>query len=107
MSEPQLSRFTRALRTGVNTDPAQGAIVPPIYLSTNFSFEALGHPRAYDYTRSGNPTRDLLGEALATMERGFGGTITSTGMSANTLVIEALTSLGARVLVPPDCYGGT
>ena len=60
----------------------------------------------YDYSRSGNPTRDLLGNALADLEGGAGGVITGTGMSAITLVGHLLPQ-GARIVAPHDCYGGT
>lgn len=103
----ELSRLTRAIRTGLETDPAHGAVVPPIYLSSNYTFEELGTPRRYDYTRSGNPTRDLLGDALATLEGGAGGVVTTTGMGAITVVVSALLSPGQTVVVPHDCYGGT
>ena len=106
-TRPALSRLTRGIRTGIDSDPAQGAIVPPLYLSSTFSFAEYGTPRRYDYTRSGNPTRDLLGEALATLEGGFGGVITSTGMSAITLCVNALLCPGQTIVVPHDCYGGS
>lgn len=102
-----ISRLTRAIRTGIDTDLSQGAVVPPMHLSSNFSFAGLGEPRRYDYTRSGNPTRDLLGEALATLEGGAGGVVTSTGMSAVSLVATALAGPGRRVVVPHDAYGGS
>ena len=104
---PQPSRLTRGLRTGLGRDTSQGAVVPPIYLSTNYTFTSLGTPRTYDYSRSGNPTRDLLGEALATLEGGAGGTITATGLAAVTLVVTAMAPVGSRVLVAHDAYGGT
>lgn len=103
----ELSRLTRAIRTGLETDPAHGAVVPPIYLSSNYTFEELGTPRRYDYTRSGNPTRDLLGDALATLEGGAGGVVTTTGMGAITVVVSALLSPGQTIVIPHDCYGGT
>jgi cystathionine gamma-synthase len=56
-------------------------------LSTNYSFEGFGRKRAYDYSRSGNPTRDLLGEALADLEQGAGAVVTSSGMSAVALAM--------------------
>ena len=98
---------TRAVRAGIDTDPTHGAVVPPIYLSTNFNFEGLGGKRKYDYSRSGNPTRDQLGEALASLEGGAGGVVTATGMGAITLVLHALLSPGQLLLVPHDCYGGS
>ena len=68
--------------TGVNADPTHGAVIPPLYLSANYSFDGYGGKRAYDYTRSGNPTRDVLAEALTALEGGAGAVITSSGMSA-------------------------
>lgn len=102
-----ISRLTRGLRAGIDTDPGEGAIVPPLYLSSNFSFAGFGEPRRYDYTRSGNPTRDLLGEALATLEGGHGATVTATGLAAITLCTTALLRPGDTILVPHDCYGGS
>lgn len=98
---------TRAVRAGIDSDTAFGAVTPPLVLSANFTFEAFGTKRAYDYSRSGNPTRDQLADALADLERGTGGVITSTGMSAIALVIQALLEPGARLLAPHDCYGGS
>jgi cystathionine gamma-synthase len=58
VSAPALS--TRAVRAGIDQDAAFGAVVPPLVLSSNFSFAGFGQKRRYDYTRSGNPTRDSL-----------------------------------------------
>ena len=97
---------TAAVRAAIDRDSAHGAVVPPIVLSTNFSFEGFAQKRRYDYTRSGNPTRDQLGDALAELEGGAGGVVTSTGMSAVTLVL-ALLSPGDLLVVPHDGYGGS
>ena len=97
---------TRAVRAGLESDPTTGAVVPPLHLTTNFTFEGFGRKRKYDYSRSGNPTRDLLGDALADLEEGGGAVITSSGMSAITLVGHLLPA-GARIVAPHDCYGGT
>ena len=98
---------TQAVRAGIDRDESFGAVVPPIVLSSNFSFDGLGGKRTYDYTRSGNPTRDLLGEALAELEGGAGGVVTSTGMGAITLLLHALLEPGDRLVVPHDAYGGS
>ncbi|MEO6227544.1 MAG: O-succinylhomoserine (thiol)-lyase [Thermomonas sp.] len=98
---------TRAVRAGIDRDTAFGAVTPPLVLSSNFSFAGFNEKRQYDYSRSGNPTRDLLGEALAQLEGGAGGVVTSTGMSAITLVLNALLQPGDRLVVPHDCYGGS
>jgi cystathionine gamma-synthase len=100
-------RATRAVRAGIDRDPAYGAVTPPLVLSSNFSFAGFGEKRQYDYTRSGNPTRDLLGEALAELEGGAGGVVTATGMGAITLALNALLQPGDRLVVPHDCYGGS
>jgi cystathionine gamma-synthase len=98
---------TRAVRAGIDRDTAFGAVVPPIVLSSNFSFAGFDRKRQYDYTRSGNPTRDLLGEALADLEGGAGGVVTATGMAALAVLLEAQLSPGDRLLVPHDGYGGS
>ncbi len=97
---------TIATRAGIAQDPTFKAVVPPLFLSTNFAFTNIGEKGAYDYTRSGNPTRDLLAETLAELEGGAGGQITSSGMSALTLITHLLK--GDDLLIAPhDCYGGT
>lgn len=98
--------MTRVVRAGLEEDDVTGAVVPPIHLSSTYAFRGFGDKRAYDYSRSGNPTRDLLGNALADLEEGAGGVITGSGMGAITLVGQLL-PIGARVLVPHDCYGGS
>ncbi|KGM55208.1 cystathionine gamma-synthase [Lysobacter daejeonensis GH1-9] len=98
---------TSAVRAGIDRDVAFGAVTPPIVLSSNFSFAGFNEKRTYDYTRSGNPTRDLLGEALAELEGGAGGVITSTGMAAITLVLHACLKPGDKLVVPHDAYGGS
>lgn len=100
------SPCTRAVRAGIESDTQYGAVVPALHLSTNYSFEGLGRKRVYDYSRSGNPTRDLLAEALADLEQGTGAVVTSSGMSAVALALE-LVPAGASVLAAHDCYGGT
>jgi cystathionine gamma-synthase len=104
---PECRRATRAVRAGIDRDSAFGAVTPPLVLSSNFSFEGFDRKRKYDYTRSGNPTRDLLGEALAELEGGVGGVVAATGMAAITLVLQALLEPGDRLVVPHDCYGGS
>jgi cystathionine gamma-synthase len=97
---------TRAVRAGVNADAHHGAVIPPLHLSSTFRFRGFGEKGEYDYTRSGNPTRDLLGQALAELEEGAGAVVTSTGMSAIALVVHLLQP-GDLLVAPHDCYGGT
>ncbi len=105
MTRPASER-TRAVRAALDTDAQHGAVVPPIHLTSTYSFEAFGKKRQYDYARSGNPTRDALGGAIADLEGGAGGVITGSGMGAVTLLAH-WPKAGELVLVPRDCYGGT
>ena len=97
---------TLAVRTGIETDAQHGSVVPPLFLSSSYTFDGFNRKRPYNYTRSGNPTRDLLADALAKLEGGFGGVITSSGMSAVHLCLSLLEP-GDVLLAPKDCYGGT
>ncbi len=106
-TESSCSSATAAVRAGIDCDTTHGAVTPPIVLSSNFSFDGFGNKRQYDYTRSGNPTRDLLGEALAQLEGGAGGVVTATGMGAINLVLNALLQPGEKLVVPHDAYGGS
>jgi len=96
---------TRAVRSGIKSDTAHGAVMPPLYLSSNYAFEALGEPGRYDYSRTANPNRDQFGATLAELERGAAAVVTGSGMSAVTL-ITTLLNPGDRLIVPHNCYGG-
>jgi len=97
---------TRAVRAAIESDTQHGAVVPPLHLSSNFAFAALGEERRYDYTRSGNPTRDALADALTSLEGGAGAVVTSSGMAALNLLCQFLQP-GDLLIAPHDCYGGT
>lgn len=97
---------TIACRVGIDSDPTHGAVMPPLYLSANYSFSDFNEKRQFDYSRSGNPTRSVLADALSQLEHGAGGVITSSGMAAVDLVLSLLPA-SARVVAPHDCYGGT
>lgn len=102
----KLTLDTRAVRAGLESCDVTGAVVPPLHLSSTYAFRGFGDKRKYDYSRSGNPTRDLLGDALADLEGGAGAVITGSGMGAIS-VLGHLLPVGSRVVVPHDCYGGT
>ena len=102
----EASRATRAVRTAIESDTQYGAVVPPLHLSSNYAFAGFGEKREYDYTRSGNPTRDALGEALTTLEGGAGAVVTASGMAALNVMVQLLEP-GDLLVVPHDCYGGT
>lgn len=96
---------TIAARYAIDSDGNHGAVIPPLYMSSTFSFARFGEKGAYDYTRSGNPTRDQLAGALAELEGGAGGVITASGMAAVHLATQ-LVKPGERVIAAHDCYGG-
>lgn len=105
-SYPNVSAATRAVRASIESDTQHGAVVPPLHLSSNYAFAGFGEKRQYDYTRSGNPTRDALGDALADLEGGAGAIITSSGMAALNVLVQLLQP-GDLLIAPHDCYGGT
>lgn len=100
------SNITKAVRASIESDTQHGAVIPPLHLSSNFAFAGFGEKRQYDYTRSGNPTRDALADALADLEGGAGAVVTSSGMAALTLLTQLLEP-GDTIIAPHDCYGGT
>lgn len=103
---PHASAATQCVHAGVQPDPAYGAVTPPIYQTSTFAFRDICTNAGYDYTRSGNPTRAALEEALTVLEGGQGATCTSTGMSAILVALNLLPH-GSHVLCTIDCYGGT
>ncbi|MBI5069606.1 MAG: PLP-dependent transferase [Deltaproteobacteria bacterium] len=103
---PAAGLATKCVHAGVQPDPAYGAVMPPIYQTSTFAFRDVCQNAGYDYTRSGNPTRAALEEAIALLEGGMGATCTSTGMSA-VLVALNLLPHGSHLLCTIDCYGGT
>jgi cystathionine gamma-synthase len=103
---PHARAATRCVHAGVQPDPAYGAVQPPLYLASTFAFRDICTNAGFDYTRSGNPTRACLEEALALLEGGSGATCTSTGMSAIIVALNLLPQ-GSHILCTVDCYGGT
>lgn len=100
------SATTRAVRAALESDTQHGAVVPPLHLTSTYAFKAYGEKGAYDYSRSGNPTRDALGDAIAQLEGAAGAVITASGMGAVSLVSQLLRP-DDFLLAPHDCYGGT
>ncbi|MDX5407383.1 MAG: cystathionine gamma-synthase [Chromatiaceae bacterium] len=97
---------TIAARAGIAQDTAYGAVTPPLYLTSTYELPAFKQPGPYDYSRSNNPTRDLLADALAELECGAKGIVTNTGMSACLLALQLLTQ-DDTLVIPHDCYGGS
>jgi cystathionine gamma-synthase len=106
MTTSPLDPATLAVRASLESDSQYGAVVPPLHLSSTFTFDGFGNKRQYDYSRSGNPTRDSLARALTSLEGGAGTVVTSSGMAALTLLTHLLEP-GDLLLAPHDCYGGT
>lgn len=102
---------TRAIHAGQEPDPATGAVVVPIYATSTYAQSAPGEHAGYEYSRTDNPTRTALQEALASLEgvaEGSGGgcVATASGMAATALVGYLLRP-GDHIVIPDDAYGGT
>ena len=97
---------TVAASNGIGADPTFGAVAPPLYLSSTFTFAGFEQPRDYDYSRAGNPSRSLLADTLAQLEGGAGAVVVASGMAAIDLVL-ATVECDDFVLAPHDCYGGS
>lgn len=97
---------TVAASNGVAADRVFRAVAPPLYLTSTFAFAGFDRSLGHEYTRTSNPTRDLLADTLAKLEGGAGAVVTSSGMAAVDLVLSLLRP-GDLVLAPHDCYGGT
>jgi cystathionine gamma-synthase len=96
---------TIAAANGVAQDSAFGAAAPPLYLSSTFAFKGFERPGAYEYTRTSNPTRDVLADTLAKLEGGAGALTLASGMAAINLLLAPLEA-GDLVVAPHDCYSG-
>jgi len=102
----QQHRTTRLVQLGVGRDTATGGISFPIYPSATYRHPAVGESTGYDYTRSNNPTREMLEEGLAELEGGARGLVFASGMAALTTLFLHFSS-GDHLIVSEDLYGGT
>jgi cystathionine beta-lyase/cystathionine gamma-synthase len=96
---------TRAIHVGQPPDPATGALTTPIYQTSTFVHDAVGVNKGYDYSRSGNPTRTALQEALASLESADHGVAFASGLGATTTIMH-LFDPGDRIVLIADVYGG-
>ena len=96
---------TKVVRAGIEPDPTTGSIVPPIYETATFVLPEVGRDLGFDYTRSSNPTRQVLEENLAAIESGDYGVSFASGMSAVDSCMKLL-SAGDHVVCSDDVYGG-
>jgi cystathionine gamma-lyase len=96
---------TKVVRAGIRPDPTTGAIVPPIYQTATYVLDEVGKDKGFDYTRSSNPTRQVLEEQMSTIEGGKYGVCFASGMSAVDSCLKLLKS-GDHVVCSDDVYGG-
>ena len=96
---------TKVVRAGITPDPTTGSILPPIYETATYVLEEVGKDKGFDYTRSSNPTRQVLEENLAAIEGGKYAICFASGMSAVDSVMKLL-SAGDHVISSDDVYGG-
>jgi cystathionine gamma-synthase len=103
---PKRDPATIVSTAGTRADAAHGSIVPPLFASDTFRWPDAETKPDYDYSRTVNPNRDVLVEALAELEGAAGGVATNSGQAATLLALLQLPA-GALVVAPHDCYGGT
>ena len=97
---------TRAIHAGQEADQTTGAVMMPIYTSSTFKQESPGVHKGYDYSRSGNPTRNAFEDCMASLEEGIKGYGFSSGVAAISACVELLEP-GDHVIAMDDLYGGT
>ena len=97
---------TRAIHDGQASDPVTGAVTVPVFQTSTYQQDAIGSPRGFEYSRTGNPTRQALEEALASLEGGTYGLAFASGVAATTAVLQLLHP-GDHVVAGDDIYGGT
>lgn len=97
---------TRAIHAGQAPDPATGAVTVPIYQTSTFVQDAVGHHRGYEYARTGNPTRTALETCLASLEGAGACVAFASGLAAEDAVLRLLAP-GDHVILADDAYGGT
>ncbi len=99
---------TLAIHAGQDPEARTGAVIPPIYQTSTYAQDAVGAPRlGYEYSRSGNPTRDALQECLAALEGGPVGLAFASGLAAEDTLLRTVCVPGDHVVIPDDAYGGT
>lgn len=101
-----LHKGTKAIHVGNQPDETTGAVIPPIYQTSTFVQSSPGEHKGYEYTRSHNPTRTRLEECLASLENAEHCIVTSSGMSAVSLIFQSFPQ-GTKILCGDDVYGGT
>ena len=97
---------TKAIHDGQQPEALTGAVAVPVYQTSTYQQDGIGRPRAFEYSRTGNPTRQALEEALASLEGGAHGLAFASGVAATTAVLQLL-GPGDHVVAGDDLYGGT
>ena len=97
---------TALIHGGIPIDERTGAVNVPIYQTSTFKQDGLGKMRGYEYSRTGNPTREALEALIAELEGGEAGFAFASGLAAETAVLSLLNT-GDRVLISSNVYGGT
>ena len=105
-ADEELGFATRAIHVGQDPDPQTGAVITPVYQTSTFAQSAVGEHRGWDYARSGNPTRDALEAALASLEGATRGFAFASGLAGCDAILRTL-SPGDHVILANDVYGGT
>ncbi len=99
---------TRAIHAGQEPDPATGAVIVPLHLTTTYKQDGVGGLRGgYEYSRSANPTRTALQEALAALEQGTSGMAFASGLAAEDTLLRTVCEPGSHIVLGGDAYGGT
>ena len=106
MDYKKLKIATKAILIGSQPDESTGSVIPPIYQTSTFAQSSPGEHKGYEYTRSHNPTRTRLESCLASLENATFSMVTSSGMSACSLILQSLPH-GSKILCGDDVYGGT
>jgi cystathionine gamma-lyase len=106
MDYKKLKIGTKAILIGSQPDELTGSVIPPIYQTSTFAQTSPGEHKGYEYTRSHNPTRTRLESCLASLENAIFSMVTSSGMSACSLILQSLPH-GSKILCGDDVYGGT
>lgn len=97
---------TKVIHGGIATDSTTGAVSVPIYQTSTYQQDALGQPKAYEYSRSGNPTRHALEHLIADLEGGIQGFAFGSGLAGIHAVLSMF-SAGDHIILADDVYGGT
>ncbi len=102
----RLAFATRTIHAGQHPDPTTGAVMVPIYATSTYAQESPGVHKGYEYSRSGNPTREAFERCIADLESGTEGYAFASGLAAESTVLDLLAT-GDHAVVSDDVYGGT